>query len=234
MLKAFLQRVQQTLCFLSLWLAITVARFKRPWSDFFKPVSIALSMGTFNPIHLWHLQVAQCAWEQFKLAFTLFIPNGDPPHKQGVVKKWLRLRMVLAAIRGNSRFKASRIEVIREGKSYTVDTLRQLKAWFGDSVQLNLIIGLDNVEGIKRWEGADDIFKLARILVAPRNAETITREQIAAELPEDTQFEIIDCPNSDISSTTIRNWIKSGRPNSAYYVVPNAVRKLIIRYGLYR
>ena len=128
---------------------------------------------------------------------------------------------------------ASRMELDRTGKSYTVDTLRGLKKRYGAAVELNLIIGLDNLEGIKRWREADEIFKLARILVAPRNAETITREQIAAELPEEAQFDIIDCPNSDISSTTVRNWIKAGRARSADYVVPNAVRKIITRYGLY-
>jgi nicotinate-nucleotide adenylyltransferase len=234
MIDEFNRWVRRTLTWLALTCLIVATRFKRPRSDSSRPLRIALSMGTFNPIHLWHLQVAQCAWEQHNLDFTLFIPNGDPPHKEGVVPAWLRYKMVRAAIRGNPRFKASRIEIDRPGKSYTVDTLRALKKRYGDDVELNLIIGLDNLEGIKRWREADEIFKLARILVAPRNTATITREQIAAELPEYAQFEIIDCPNSDISSTTIRNWIKSGRMYSAFYVVPNAVRKIMIRYRLYR
>ena len=229
-LKQWWRRTQNQM---ALSLTMWAARRRLPRAVRNRPLKIALSMGTFNPIHLWHLQVGQCAWDQFDLDFTLFIPNGDPPHKDGVVDKELRYQMVLAGIRGNPRFKASRMELDRTGKSYTVDTLRGLKKRYGAAVELNLIIGLDNLEGIKRWREADEIFKLARILVAPRNAETITREQIAAELPEEAQFDIIDCPNSDISSTTVRNWIKAGRARSADYVVPNAVRKIITRYGLY-
>lgn len=206
---------------------------RRPRSRRGKPLRIALSMGTFNPIHLWHLQVAQCAWDQLDADFVLFIPNGDPPHKDGVVNKYLRYRMVKAGIHGNDRFKASRIEIDRPGKSYTVDTLRLLKTLYGEDTEFCLIIGLDNVDAIKNWRQPEEIFKLCRLAIAPRNTESVTREEIAAVLPPAAVFDIIDCPNSDISSTKIREWIRTGRARSADYVVPNAVRRIIARHKLY-
>lgn len=200
-----------------------------------RKLRIGLSMGTFNPIHLWHVQVAQCAWDQFDLDYVLFIPNGDPPHKSDVADKEIRFRMVQVGTRGNSHFQASRIEIDRPGKSYTVDTLRALKAQYGDDVELFLIIGLDNLEPINHWMEATEIFKLCQLLVAPRNAAIGERDKIAAALPDGARFDIIDCPDSGISSTLIRNWIKSGRARSADYLFPNAgVRNLVIRHRLYR
>lgn len=199
-----------------------------------KPLKIALSMGTFNPIHLWHLQVAQCAWDQYRPDFVLFIPNGDPPHKEGVVNKWLRYRMVKAGIRGNKAFKVSRIEVIREGKSFTADTMKALKALYGPDTELCLIIGLDNVDSIKGWVRPEEIFKMAKLLIAPRNSKECTREAIAQALPPGVEFDIIDSPDSNVSSTMIRDWIRLGRIASAAYLVPNAVRRIIEKYRLYR
>lgn len=198
-----------------------------------RPLRIGLSMGTFNPIHLWHLQVAQCVWKLLGLDFILFIPNGDPPHKEGVVNKWIRYMMVRAGIYGNSAFKSSPIEIFRSGKSYTVETLRALKELYGDDVEFYLIIGLDNVDSIKTWFHAPEIFKLCKLAIAPRNSKECTREAIGAVLPPEAQFEIIDSPDSDVSSTKIREWISKGLAECAAYLVPNRVRKIIIRFKLY-
>lgn len=199
-----------------------------------RPLRIGLSMGTFNPIHLWHLQVAQCVWRLLGLDFILFIPNGDPPHdKPGVVSRWIRYMMVRAGIHGNRAFKSSPIEIFRSGKSYTVDTLRALKELYGDDVELYLIIGLDNVDTINKWFQAPEIFKLCKLAIAPRNSQECTRAAISAVLPPEAQFEIIDSPDSDVSSTKIREWIKKGLSECAAYLVPNRVRKIINRFKLY-
>jgi nicotinate-nucleotide adenylyltransferase len=204
---------------------------------------IGLSMGTFNPIHLFHLQAAQCAWDQFKLDFVLFIPNGNPPHKTGVLDKVWRYRMVKAGIRRIPHFRCSRIETDREGLSYTYLTLRELKLQYGEDVELCLIIGLDNAEPITKWDEADEIFRLCRLLVAPRSSETFKRQEnesdedfmlrlrelIATVLPAGAKFDVIDCPESNVSSSTIRRWIATGRAASAYFLVPNAVRRIIQR-----
>jgi len=227
--------------FLITWFRALIARLGQPKHDKDKVLHIGLSMGTFNPIHLWHLQVAQCAWVQFLLDFVLFIPNGQPPHKDGVVSKELRFRMVKGSIRGNNKFRASRIELDREGKSFTVDTLRQLIAEYaaqGYKVQLYLIVGMDNLEKLHLWHESPEILKLCKLLIAPRNSRLMTVEKIAELFPGYKQHEhwdIIDCPDSDISSTIIRQWIASGKfAACADYLVSNAVRRIIIRYRLYR
>lgn len=200
-----------------------------------KKLRIGLSMGTFNPIHLWHMQVAQCAWDQFDLDFVYFIPNGDPPHKSDVAPKEIRYRMVQAACRGVKHFRPCRIEIDRPGKSYTVDTLRALRELHGDDVEFFLIIGLDNVEPINHWMEADEIFKLCQLLVAPRDAAIADRDIVAGLLPKGARFEIIDCPGGGISSTIIRDWIKNGRARSADYLFPNVrVRNIVVRHRLYR
>lgn len=199
-----------------------------------KKLRIGLSMGTFNPIHLWHMQVAQCAWDQFDLDFVYFIPNGDPPHKSDVAPKKIRYRCVQEACRGIKHFRPSRIEIDREGKSYTIDTLRALKALHPDA-EFFLIIGLDNVEPINHWMESDEIFKLCQLLVAPRDAAIADRDIIARVLPKGARFGIIDCPGGGISSTIIRNWIKTGRARSADYLFPNVrVRNIVVRHRLYR
>jgi nicotinate-nucleotide adenylyltransferase len=195
-------------------------------------IKIGLSMGTFNPIHNWHLLVAQCAWVDGGLDFVMIIPNGDPPHKEGTVSKFRRYRWVRGAARTNSKFQACPIETLREGKSYTVDTLRQLHAMYaawGYKVELHLIIGMDNVDSIQSWHLAPEMLQLCNLLIAPRNSRLMTAEMIAAKLPgliQGEDWRIIECPDSDVSSTLIRHWYEDERwAYSADYLVPNYVRK---------
>jgi nicotinate-nucleotide adenylyltransferase len=200
-----------------------------------KKLRIGLSMGTFNPIHLWHMQVAQCAWDQFNLDFVYFIPNGDPPHKSDVAPKEIRYRMVQAACHGVKHFRPCRIEIDRPGKSFTIDTLRALRELHGDDVEFFLIIGLDNVKPINHWMEADEIFKLCQLLVAPRDSKIAKPRSVARALPKGARFSIIDCPGGGISSTIIRDWIKNGRARSADYLFPNVrVRNIVVRHRLYR
>lgn len=194
-----------------------------------KPLrTLALSMGTFNPIHLWHLLAAVCALEQFADR-VLFIPNGDPPHKEGVVNKFLRLRMLNAAIKRIPGAASSRIEIDRPGKSYTIDTLKQLKAIYGPDVEFCLIVGMDNLQQLadKKWYQTDEILGLCRLLIAPRATEIADREKIKAILPPLARFEIIDTADSNVSSSLIRDWYSRGRARSADFLVPNRVRCII-------
>jgi nicotinate-nucleotide adenylyltransferase len=221
------------------WLQALFGRWWQPTPDKDRVLRIGLSMGTFNPIHLWHMQVAQCAWVQFLLDFVLFIPNGQPPHKDGVVDKELRFRMVKGSIWGNPKFRASRIELDRDGKSYTVDTLRQLIAEYsakGYKVQLYLIVGMDNLDKIHLWHESPEILKLCKLLIAPRNSRLMTVDKIAELFPgykQGEDWDIIDCPDSDISSTIIRDWYAKGLGACADYLVSNYARRTIKRFGLF-
>lgn len=176
---------------------------------------IGISAGTFNPIHLWHPIVADFARTQWKLKKVLFIPNGNPVHKKGVLDKEVRFEMVKAAIASSPFFEASRIEIDREGPSYTIDTLRALKAQYGSDVRLNLIIGVDNIEPeaglpITRWKESEEVFSLCRLLIGPRHTVMTDRKKVAALLPAGTNFELIRCPSSSLSSTLVRDRIADG------------------------
>ena len=144
--------------------------------------------------------------------------------------------MVKAATGRIKHFVPSRIEIDRPGKSYTIDTLRALKELHrDDDVEFFLIIGLDNVEPINHWMEADEIFKLCHLLIGPRDTAIADRGIIAKLLPEGTRFGVIDCPGGGVSSTVIRNWIKTGRARSADYLFPNVrVRNIVVRNRLYR
>lgn len=197
---------------------------------------IGVYTGTFNPLHFWHLIVADFAREQHGLKEVLFIPNGNPVHKKGVVDKELRFDMVEAGIKNNPFFKASRIEIDREGPSFTVDTLRALKAQYGACARLNLIVGLDNVKPdsnlpITRWKDAPELFKLCRVLVGPRNFERAQREKLSAFLPAGADFDVIDSPSSTMSSSFIRERIARGQ--SVRHLVPEPVLEIVIRERLY-
>jgi nicotinate-nucleotide adenylyltransferase len=215
-----------------LWLRLT--------HDKNEVVKIGLSMGTFNPIHLWHLLVATCARVCAGLDFVLIIPNGDPPHKEGVIPKFRRYKWVRGTARRNNKLHACPVETYRQGKSYTVDTLKQLHAMYaswGYKVEFHLIIGMDNVESIQSWHLAPEMLRLCKLAIAPRNTRTITVEMVKQALNglnQGEHWQFIDCPDSDCSSTMIRNWYADPlKAECADYLLSNAVRKDIRRDNPY-
>jgi nicotinate-nucleotide adenylyltransferase len=130
---------------------------------------IGLFCGTFNPIHLGHLLIAECARDQFNLDRVIFVTSPMPPHRSGgLLPGWDRHAMVEAAIAGNKNFEASTAELERSGPSYTIDTVKQIRALHNNDVRINLIIGGDNVPFLKEWHHANELTKLCRLLVAPR------------------------------------------------------------------
>jgi nicotinate-nucleotide adenylyltransferase len=202
-----------------------------------KVIKILLSMGTFDPPHLWHLQVAQCARVQRKLDFALFVPNNKPPHKgkavglPDITPSGRRYRWVVKSIRGNCRMRACPVELSRDGLSYTIDTMKQLVEMYGSwgyKVELYLLIGMDNVEKVEGWYQAPEMLKMCKLCIAPRNSRMMPPEKIAECLPglkKDVDWFLIDCPDGDISSTKIREWYSDPElALCADYLVRNAVR----------
>lgn len=182
--------------------------------------------GAFNPIHSRHLMVAQAAIDQVGIDKVLFVPSGQPPHKkEGMLDKELRFEMVAAAVADNDRFEASRLEIDREGISWTIDTLKHLAAVHGSSVRLNFIIGEDNLDAIKNYDRRKEFLALCRLIVSPRaTADATLLSRWKQELPE-ADLVILDCPANEVSSTTIRNWIAAGK--SVRYLVHDAVFKIL-------
>lgn len=195
---------------------------------------VGIMGGTFNPMHIRELAVAQFALEQHGLAKVIFVPNGTPPHKKvDVLDRESRFEMVKAGVRDNPLFEASRIEIDRPGITWTIDTLKQLKEQLGDSVRLNFICGEDVIDNLVRYDRRAEFLGLVRLLISPRASEDAQKALITwrETLPE-AQIELIDCPPSGISSTLVRKWIRAGK--SIRYVVPAGVAEILERKGHYK
>jgi len=189
--------------------------------------------GAFNPIHLGHLMLAQRAKDQFQLEKVIIVPSSTPPHKRaGLLDKELRFEMVAAAVADNPGLEASRLEIDRPGVSWTIDTLKELQALYGQDVRLNFIMGEDVVQSLKRYDRCAEFIALCRLLVSPRlsaNSELV--ESWRKTLPG-AELEAIDCPANALSSTIVRAWVKAGA--SVRYLVAPAVAKIIEEKGHYK
>ncbi len=185
--------------------------------------------GTFNPPHLGHLIIAEHVREHYRLDRICFIPSNVPPHKQDleIIDAGHRLEMVRRAIAGNEHFEASDIEVRRGGISYTVDTLRELKAKNPADV-LFLLIGMDNLEDFPSWKNPGEIVELATVVAMTRPGfETAARDLLAGR-----RIQVCDVPGIGITSRVIRQLIREGQ--SVRYMVPDDVIGYIRKAKLYR
>lgn len=195
---------------------------------------VGIMGGAFNPLHNLHLLVGQLASEQFSLEKVLFVPSGVPPHKKdGLLPKEVRFEMTAAGVKSNPLFEASRIEVDRQGPTWSIDTLYELKQRFGSGVRLNFIIGEDNLKTFRKYDRRNEFFSLARLLVCPRASESTRWQRLAWSLllPK-ADIAWIACPAFPVSSTLVRDRVAEGR--SVEYLVPPAINELILRRGYYR
>jgi len=192
--------------------------------------------GTFNPIHYGHLLICEGIREEFCLDKIIFIPAKIPPHKDNskIIGAHDRLRMVELAIGDNPFFTASEIELMREGSSYTVDTLRVIKEQENNK-EISLIVGADSLVRFETWKDYREIFKLAVIIVAsrPDTAEDILNSYINKFRDEaGANIKKYSGKAMDYSSTEIRKRVGMGL--SIKYMVPPEVEKYIYENGLYK
>lgn len=194
--------------------------------------------GTFDPVHLGHLLLAECAREQARLEEVWFVPAATPPHKQQRVltNATHRVEMLELAVAGHPNFRVSLVEIERGGVSYTVDTLRSIRARH-PGAELFLILGADSLEELHTWREAAEICRLALPLVARRpNHTLVPHESLLQLIGPDKWQEIcehmIDMPQVDLSASDIRRRVAEGR--SIRYRVPRAVEEYILSHGLYR
>ena len=204
--------------------------------------SLGVFGGTFDPIHVAHLALAQEAAETLGLERVVFVPAGSPPHKPGVAVTpgSDRLAMVRLAIAGNDRFEASRIELDREGPSYTVDTLEALAAGraaegvAGDAAGITLVLSADAFLGLRTWHEPRRVLELARLAVAPRDGYPEAGPEFLAlhfaDLADRAIF--LDGPRIRLSASELRDRAAAGR--SLRYLVPDAVAAYIGDHDLYR
>lgn len=190
---------------------------------------VGLLGGTFDPIHEAHLQVAHVALAQCGLSKVLFVPNGIPPGRKKDPKpgREHRFRMVEAAIRGEPRFEVSRIEVDREGPSYTIDTIRALKDDYREGICL--IVGADCLMEIDTWREPEAILASVPLIVAPRTGVVLS--EFEREPLRSASIFLLDMPEVDVSSTVLRERVDRGEPIGD--LVPERVAEYIERNGLY-
>jgi len=202
------------------------------------PGSLGVLGGTFDPIHVAHLALAQEAAESLGLERVLFVPAGSPPHKPGIriSSGPDRLAMVELAIAGNARFASSRIELDRDGPSWTVDTLEALDASRrvdGVAGDVTLILSADAFLGLMAWRDPRRVLTLARLAVAPRDGYPEADPAfLATSLPDLADRAVfLDGPRIRLSASTLRERAAAGR--SLRYLVPDAVAAYIDDHGLY-
>jgi len=191
---------------------------------------IGLFGGTFNPLHNAHLLVAEKALAQFGLKEVIFIPCGIPPHKEVAdgVNKEDRYEMVRRAIAGHPRFSISRIEIDREGPSYTIDTIRALKGKYPEG--LCFIVGADLLAQIETWKEPEELLKSVPFIVAPRDG--VKKEIFSAPPFDRAEIHFLDMEEVDLSSTWIREAVRRGEEFEGW--VPPQVAAYIREHGLYR
>lgn len=185
--------------------------------------------GTFNPPHIAHLIVAESVRDQLKLDKVLFIPAATPPHKTNIeiIPAEQRSRMLRLATKSNPFFGVSDIELHRKGKSFTIDTLIELKGRFPKSI-FYYLLGIDLLIEFDTWKNPDRILEECTLVAMNRPDADLAR--VDKELLR--KVELVNVPNLDISSTIIRRRVKFGR--SIKYLVPDEVEKYILENSMYK
>lgn len=188
---------------------------------------IGIMGGTFDPIHITHLHMAEVVKEECSLDEVWFMPAKTPPHKQedSISSEEDRIAMVKEAIRSVPYFQLSLIEFEREGPSYTVDTMRLLKQGYPDFI-FYFIIGADMVEYLPKWDRIEELIKLATFIGVGRPEWEINQQHAFSTYV--TKVEMIP---SHISSTSIRERKKDGK--SIRFLVPEDVYLYIEEKHLY-
>lgn len=184
--------------------------------------------GTFDPVHHGHLSAANEVATRFGLDEVVFVPTGNPYRKAGVVSSAEdRYLMTVIATASNPRFSVSRIDVDRPGTTYTIDTLRDLRATYVDA-ELFFITGSDALAQILSWRAADELFALAHFVGVSRPGYAPV--DLAGFPPG--AVTLLEVPALAISSTDCRARVRRGDP--VYYLVPDGVVQYIDKRRLYR
>ena len=191
--------------------------------------------GSFNPIHYGHLMICEYIKEEMGLDKVIFIPTGNPPHKDLGVSAEDRYEMVRLAISPNPDFEISDIETTRVNLSYTVDTIRELKKIYKEE-KLYFLIGLDSLFQLKTWKKIGDLSQEIEFVVALRpgyiDKEEINREIDFLRENFGTRINLIKTPLYEISSTDLRERIHEGK--SLRYLIPKKVLDYIEESGFYK
>jgi nicotinate-nucleotide adenylyltransferase len=217
---------------------------------------LGLLGGSFNPIHHGHLSIARRVRENLQLDQVLFIPTGDPPHKRdgALAPAQDRYEMVRLAVADDPAFAVSDIEVQRTGKSYSIDTVRQLQAQLDSGTELYFLIGLDAFLDFASWKAPQALLKLCRFVVISRPGQSFRslvdlpmlphvdplalaeldsgkRHRLEIPLPSSPGVICLPLPPCSISASDIRHRIRKGMPVAN--LLPHPVESYILHHRLY-
>ena len=210
-------------------------------------MDIGIFGGSFNPIHIGHLIVAEEVFQQRGLSKVIFMPTGISPHKESsdLIDSFHRYQIVKCAISDNEHFEVSDLEIKRSGKSYTIDTIRILREIYGEEHNLYLIMGTDMINEISTWKDINTLSGMCHFIVVNRSpipANGISKSPSLEcglrgikVFSDEKISEIgrlkVPIPTIGISSTEIRDRLRSGR--SIRYLVPQCVEDYIKKNNLY-
>ncbi len=186
-------------------------------------MKLGIMGGTFNPIHIGHLILANSALEELELDKVLFMPSKRPPHKEhdDILDEATRCEMVSAAIEDNPGFEMSDIEIKRDKTTYTFDTLTELK----DRGDLYFIMGADSFDNLEKWYRYEEIFKLTTIVVGVRKdmySNELAELKAYYEDKYNARIHILSMPNMEVSSTDLRRRFVNNQ-SIKYYVSDKAI-----------
>jgi nicotinate-nucleotide adenylyltransferase len=185
--------------------------------------------GTFDPIHHGHLVAASEVAHLFALDEVVFVPTGQPWMKEGRKTSAAedRYLMTVIATASNPTFSVSRVDIERPGKTYTIDTLREMREIHGPDVELYFITGADALGEILSWRDADELFTLAHFIGCTRPGHNLADPGLPGG-----GVSLVEVPALAISSTECRERVRAGEP--VWYLVPDGIVQYINKRGLYR
>ncbi len=196
---------------------------------------IGIFGGTFDPIHIGHLILAEEAWFRLKLDKIYLVPAGDPPHKRdrrlSAVKD--RVHMAQLATDGIDYIKVSRIDADRPGPHFTSDMVRLVRERIGDHTELFFLMGMDSLRDLYTWHEAPWLVENCRLVALSRHDVALDWSHLEQELPGvRDRVIILDMPELEISSNGIQRRVRNGQP--IRHQVPRSVELYVYEQGLYR
>jgi nicotinate-nucleotide adenylyltransferase len=198
------------------------------------PRRIGIFGGTFDPIHIGHLILAEEAWFQLKLDRVYLVPAGDPPHKreQRLAPVEHRIRMAQLATRDSDYIRVSRVDADRPGPHFTADMVRMVRQRVDAQVELYFLMGMDSLRDLPNWHEARWLVDNCHLVALSRHDVVIDWPYLNQALPGiQERVIILDMPELEIASNTIRQRFRMGQP--VRYQVPRLVEEYMREHNLY-
>ncbi len=196
----------------------------------FKKLKIAIMGGTFNPPHIAHLICAEEVYDTLKFDKVIFIPSARPPHKNSndIIDPYHRYMMTCLATNDNPHFEVSRIELDRPGRSYTIETVKEIKKLYNNNAEIYWIVGADSILEMPSWKCIDELINICGFVGINRPGYDINK----ADRRILEKVNMVNITEIGISSSEIRWRIKNGL--TIKYLVPSSVEEYIYNNGLYK